>query len=84
MALEKKDVRTWLSPEAHAVLQALADLHEAKSDADYASQVLEEALLGKVHSARLLLERMARFGKTRSLPDIPGIFRKGPSGRGGE
>lgn len=81
MALEKKDVRTWLSPEAHAVLQALSELYDAKSDGDYASQVLEEALLGKVHAARILVERMQRFGKSRSLPEIPGIARKSAHGR---
>ena len=81
MALDKKDVRTWLSPEAHAVLQALADLHQ-QSEGQFASQVLEEALLGKVHAARVFVDRVVRFGQSRKIPEIPGIPHKSGSRRG--
>jgi hypothetical protein len=71
VSLPKKDVRAWLSQEAHAVLSAVADLNE-KDVGEQASLLLERTLLGEAHSARLLAERAARFGKTRTAAEIPG------------
>lgn len=75
MSLEKKDVRAALSLEAHAALTAVADLHD-KDIGEYASYLLEKALLGEAHAAKLLADRVARWGKIRSASEIPGAPRK--------
>lgn len=78
MSLPKKDVRAWLSPEAHEVLTAVAALKE-KDVGEQASILLERALLGEGHAARLLAERAARFGKTRTGAENPGGTQKSPA-----
>ncbi len=75
MSLEKKDVRSSLSLEAHAALVSVADLND-KDVGEYSSYLLEKVLLGEVHAARLLAERAARFGKSRTAPENPGGARK--------
>lgn len=63
MSLDRKDVRSKLSAEAHAHLVALADLHE-KDISEYSSMLLERALLGEAHVAKLNAERIERWGKS--------------------
>lgn len=75
VSLPKKDVRAWLSPDAHAVLSAIADLNE-KDVGEQASLLLERTLLGEGHAARLLAERAVRFGKTRTPAENPGRHEK--------
>lgn len=75
MSLEKKDVRTSLSLEAHAALTAVSDLHD-KDIGEYASYLLEKALLGEAHAAKLLADRVARWGKIRTAPENLGSSRK--------
>lgn len=75
VSLEKKDVRTWLTPEAHAVLDAVADLND-KDIGEYASFLLERALMGEAHVAKVFAERVARWGKDRNLPEFPGAPQK--------
>lgn len=67
MSLEKKDVRCKLSPEAHAALQAVAEYHD-KDLGEFASFILERAVLGEAHAAKVMAERAARWGK----PGNPG------------
>jgi hypothetical protein len=71
MSLEKKEVRVWISPEAHEALGAVADLNE-KEPGQYAAILLERALLGDFHSAKLLVDRITRIGRSRNLPDSTG------------
>lgn len=75
MSLPKKDVRASLSLEAHAVLLAVSRLHD-KDVGEYASLILERALMGEGHAARLLAERAARFGKSRTAAEFPGKNEK--------
>lgn len=75
MSLERKDVRLKISAEAHLQLVAIADLNE-KDISEFASHLLERALLGEAHSARVTAERMARWGKTGIPGEKPGITGK--------
>ena len=72
MSLDKKDVRLKISAEAHRELVAVAELNE-KDISEYAAMLLERALLGEVHVARVYAERVARWGKS----GIPGENRGG-------
>lgn len=56
-----KSIHVRLSPEAHRVLSALADLDD-KDNAELARLILEEALLGRVHTLTLAASRYARLG----------------------
>jgi hypothetical protein len=71
MSLEKKDVRLKISAEAHAQLVACADLNE-KDISEFGSLLLERALLGEAHVAKLIAERMARWGKAGNPGEKPG------------
>lgn len=72
MSLEKKDFRGKLSREAHDQLAALAELHD-KDIGEYGSYLLERALLGEAHVAKLYAERVARWGKSGKAGENPGI-----------
>jgi hypothetical protein len=63
VALDKKDVRAKISPEAHAQLVSLAELYD-KDVAEFASSLLERALLGEAYVGKLYAERIERWGKT--------------------
>lgn len=76
MSLERKDVRLKISVDAHRELTGIAELHE-KDIAEFASFLLERALLGEAHSARLYADRITRWGKS----GIPGEDR-GFAGKG--
>lgn len=82
MSLEKKDVRLKICGEAHQVLVAVADLNE-KDIAEIGSQIFEEALLGKVHTAKVLAARMARWGKSGQAREDEGLPGSGPARRKG-
>ena len=56
-----KSVHVRLSPEAHRVLSALADL-EDKDNAEMLRIIAEESLLGRVHTLILAAERFKRLG----------------------
>lgn len=75
MSLERKDVRLKISADAHRELSAIADLHE-KEIAEFASFLLERALFGEAHAAKVYADRVARWGKSGN----PGEDR-GSSGR---
>lgn len=76
MSLEKKDVRCKISIAAHVELSALADLKE-KDLADYASYLLERALLGEAHVARVYADRVARWGKSGNPGEKTGFAGRG-------
>lgn len=56
-----KSTHVRLTAAADAVLGSLADLAD-KDKAEIARQILEEALLGKAHTLKLLVERHKRLG----------------------
>jgi len=64
-----KSIHVRLSPEAHRVLSALADI-EDKDNAEMLRILAEECLLGKVHTLMLAAERFKRLG----LRGITGTF----------
>lgn len=76
MSLERKDVRLKISAAAHEQLVAIAELNE-KDISELASLLLERALLGEAHVARLYAERVARWGKSGTPGEKPGIPGKG-------
>jgi hypothetical protein len=71
MSLEKKDVRAKLSSEAHAQLVAIAELRD-KDICEFASFLLERALLGEAHTTKLYIDRVARLGRSGNLTTHPG------------
>lgn len=75
MSLDRKDVRLKISVEAHRALSAIADLHE-KELSEFASFLLERALLGEVHAATVMANRMARWGKSGQAGDLQGALGK--------
>lgn len=56
-----KSVHVRLSPQAHRVLSAIADMEE-KDNAELARLMLEELLLGRVHTLMLAASRYKRLG----------------------
>jgi len=80
MSLERKDVRLKLTVPAHAELTALADFHE-KEISEYASLLLERALLGEGHVIRLYVEKAGRLGKHGQTGDFQGLPGKTPMRR---
>lgn len=76
MSLDRKDVRLKITPAAHQELTALAELNE-KDISELGAMLLERALLGEGHMARLNARRVARWGTSGS----PGELRGKPSVR---
>lgn len=66
-----KSIHVRLSPEAHRVLSALADLEE-KDNAELARLIIEEALLGRVHSLMVVAERYKRLGFSGITRELQG------------
>jgi hypothetical protein len=78
--IDKKDVRLKISAEAHAALVAGADLKE-KDISEYASLLLERALLGESHVNKLHADRVARWGTSGNPGENPGVHGKGSTTR---
>jgi hypothetical protein len=76
MSLDRKDVRLKISAEAHEALVSGADLKE-KDISEYASLLLERALLGERHTNRLHADRVARWGKSGNPGEKPGSRGRG-------
>lgn len=72
-----KSVHVRLSPQAHRVLSAIADIEE-KENAELARLMLEELLLGRVHTLMLAAESYKRLGFSGISGDL-----KGPASEGG-
>jgi predicted DNA-binding protein len=70
-----KSTHVRLSSEAHRVLSALADL-EDKDNAELARLILEEALLGRVHTLTLAANRYKRLGFTGISGELGGNRRE--------
>lgn len=73
-----KSIHVRLSPEAHKVLTALADIEE-KDNAELARLILEESLLGRVHTLMVTARRYNGVGLTGILRDSEGslVFHYG-------
>lgn len=71
MSLEKKDVRAKISIEAHQHLSAIAELKD-KDISDYASFLLERAILGEAYVTKVYAERVARWGRSGNPGENPG------------
>lgn len=70
-----KSIHVRLCPEAHRVLSAAADIEE-KDNAELARLILEEALLGRVHTIMLTARRYNGVGFTGILRDPEGSAGK--------
>ena len=66
-----KSVHVRLSPQAHRVLSAIADMEE-KDNAELARLMLEELLLGRVHTLMLAAGRYKRLGLSGISRDLEG------------
>lgn len=67
MALRGKEVRPYISEEMHERLAIMAEFFNGRQIAELAAEMLEEAIAGKWHSVRLLIERSERLGKRRKI-----------------
>lgn len=70
-----KSIHVRLSPEAHRVLAAVADV-EDKDAAEMARLLLERALLGEVHVISLAAARWKRLGLRGISRDLEGLEGK--------
>lgn len=71
-----KSTHVRLSAEAHRVLSAISDLEE-KDNAEMARLILEEVLLGRVHTLMLAADRYKRLGFSGISRDLEGLAGKG-------
>lgn len=78
MSESLKSIHVRLSSEAHRALSAIADIEE-KDNAEMARLILEEALLGRLHTVMLVAERYKRLGFSGISRDLKGL-----SGKDGE
>jgi hypothetical protein len=70
-----KSVHVRLSPQAHRVLSAIADMEE-KDNAELARLMLEELLLGRVHTLMLVAGRYKSLGLSGISRDLEGTTGK--------
>lgn len=70
-----KSVHVRLSPQAHRVLSAIADMEE-KDNAELARLMLEELLLGRVHTLMLAANRYKGLGLSGISRDLEGLGGK--------
>ena len=68
-----KSVHVRLSPQAHRVLSAIADM-EDKDNAEMLRLIAEEALLGRVHTLMVIAERYKRMGFSGISGDLKGTM----------
>jgi hypothetical protein len=71
-----KSMHVRLCPEAHRVLSAIATIEE-QDNAEIARRILEEALLGRVHSLMLAAEKVRGLGFSGSGRDSGGAAGSG-------
>jgi len=71
-----KSIHVRMSPEAHKVLSAIGDI-EDKDNAEMARLILEEVLLGRVHTLMLTAQRYKGLGFSGILRDLEGKAGKG-------
>ena len=70
-----KSTHVRLSSEANRVLAAIAQIEE-QSDAEIARRMLEEALLGRIHTLMLAAEKVRRLGFSGISGDLAGEVGK--------
>lgn len=70
-----KSVHVRLSPEAHKVLTAIAEI-EDKDAAEMLRLMSEESLLGRVHTLMLAAKRYRGLGFSGILGDLEGLAGK--------
>lgn len=70
-----KSTHVRLSPEAHRVLTAIAELNE-KDNAEMLRLIAEEALLGRVHMLMLAADRYSRLGFSGISRELEGLAGK--------
>lgn len=75
MSESLKSIHVRLSSEAHRALSAIADIEE-KDNAEMARLILEEALLGRLHTVMLIAERYKRLGFSGISGDLQGLSGK--------
>ncbi len=63
MALERKDVRAKLDADLHAAMKAVAEA-DGMDDGEWIESVLVPEIKRRVHAAKLIAERVERWGKT--------------------
>jgi hypothetical protein len=66
-----KSIHVRLSPEAHKVLSAIGEI-EDKDNAEMARLILEEVLLGRIHTLMLAARRYRGLGFSGILRDLEG------------
>lgn len=66
-----KSTHVRLSSEAHRVLAAIATIEE-QDNAEIARRILEEALLGRVHTLMMASEKVRRLGFSGISGDLEG------------
>ena len=71
-----KSIHVRLSQEAHRVLAAIATIEE-QDNAEIARRIMEEALLGRVHTLMLASEKVRRLGFTGISGDLQGSAGSG-------
>lgn len=67
-----KSIHVRLSSEAYRALSAIADIEE-KDNAEMARLILEEALLGRIHTVMLTAKRYAGLGFRGITGDLQGL-----------
>ena len=70
-----KSTHVRLSSEANRVLAAIAAIEE-QSDAEIARRILEEALLGRVHTLMLAAEKVRLLGFSGTSRNLEGLSGK--------
>ena len=70
-----KSTHVRLSSEAHRVLSAIATIEE-QDNAEIARRMLEECLLGRVHTLMLAAEKVRRLGFSGISGDLEGLAGK--------
>lgn len=75
MSESLKSIHVRLSSDAHRALSAIADIEE-KDNAEMARLILEEALLGRLHTVMLVAERYKRLGFSGISRDLEGLSGK--------
>lgn len=70
-----KSIHVRLSSDAHRALSAIADIEE-KDNAEMARLILEECLLGRIHTVMLTAKRYAGLGFSGITRDLQGLDGK--------
>jgi hypothetical protein len=71
-----KSIHVRLSPEAHKVLAAIAEI-EDKDNAEMLRLLAEEVLLGRIHTLMLAAKRYQGLGSSGILGFYEGVAGKG-------